>query len=208
MSTYTTEASNSPALAFTPGGTYANITACTPNGTTPAQLFPDGTLNDAATVNSSYTATGGQMFQYFNGAVGTNTVPDAQVALWNLTTGPFGASETEIELNGWCPPGGSSTASFKFAGNAYTGGCSGTPTDLLFSKAGVLVGYVNDSSSGSTINSVTSLTGWKENGGAIGGGGSTSAPEMDPSYAIAGLTLLLGGLAVLRGGRRTLIRVE
>jgi LPXTG-motif cell wall-anchored protein len=35
-----------------------------------------------------------------------------------------------------------------------------------------------------------------------GGGGVTSAPEIDPAGAMAGLTLLAGGLAVLRGRRR------
>jgi len=30
----------------------------------------------------------------------------------------------------------------------------------------------------------------------------TAAPEIDPSSAIAGLTLLLGGLAVIRGRRK------
>ncbi len=42
---------------------------------------------------------------------------------------------------------------------------------------------------------------------ATAGGGSTAAPEIDASTAVGGLTLLLGGLAVLRGrrnGRRPL----
>jgi len=34
-----------------------------------------------------------------------------------------------------------------------------------------------------------------------GGGGTVSAPEIDPASAMAGLTLLMGGLAVLRGRR-------
>jgi hypothetical protein len=33
-------------------------------------------------------------------------------------------------------------------------------------------------------------------------GTPTSAPEIDPSWAITGLTLLAGGLAVLRGRRQ------
>jgi len=36
--------------------------------------------------------------------------------------------------------------------------------------------------------------------------GSMTAPEMDPSSAIAGLTLLLGGLAVIRGRRMTTLK--
>ncbi len=37
--------------------------------------------------------------------------------------------------------------------------------------------------------------------GGGGGGGLVSAPEIDPASAMAGLTLLMGGLAVLRGRR-------
>jgi hypothetical protein len=193
MSTYATNANNSGAGAFIPGGTYANSVACTPNSSAASDLFPDGgPVNDAATVNATYTATGGEMFQYYAGAIGA--VPDAQVAVWNLLTGPFGAQETEIELNGWCP--GGSGASLKFGGNTFTGGCGGTSTDLLFSHSGSLVGYVTDASDGTaTIHAGASVPGWTESG-------VVSAPEIDPSSAMAGLTLLVGGLAVLRGSRR------
>ncbi|HEX4025811.1 MAG TPA: hypothetical protein VHX52_14075 [Steroidobacteraceae bacterium] len=34
-------------------------------------------------------------------------------------------------------------------------------------------------------------------------GAPAAAPEIDPSSAIAGLTLLIGGLAVIRGRRRS-----
>ena len=134
------------------------------------------------------------MFQYYAGAIGPQ--PDAQVVVWNLLTGPFGANETEIELNGWCP--GGSGASFKFGGNTFSGGCGGNPTDLLFSQSGSIVGYVNDASDGTTtIFRSTSVPGWTESGVVA------SAPELNPSSAIAALTLLLGSLAVLRGNRRT-----
>jgi hypothetical protein len=192
MSTYTTNASNSGAAAFIPGGSYANSVACTPNSSSPNDLFPNGPVNDAATFNAAYTATGGEMFQYYTLAVGAQ--PDAQVAVWDLNKGPFGSQETELELNGWCP--GGSGASLKFGGNTYTGGCGGSSTDLLFSQSGSLVGYVTDAANGTaTIHAGTSVPGWTESG-------VVSAPEMDPSTAMAGLTLLLGGLAVLRGGRR------
>ena len=193
MTTYT--ANSDPTTAFTPGGTYANSVACTPNSSNPADLFPNGTpANDSATVNPAFTATGGEMFQYYAGAIGPQ--PDAQVVVWNLLTGPFGANETEIELNGWCP--GGSGASFKFGGNTFSGGCGGNPTDLLFSQSGSIVGYVNDASDGTTtIFRSTSVPGWTESGVVA------SAPELNPSSAIAALTLLLGSLAVLRGNRRT-----
>jgi hypothetical protein len=55
---------------------------------------------------------------------------------------------------------------------------------------------VTDASNGTaTIHAGTSVPGWTESG-------VVSAPEIDPSSAIAGLTLLFGGLVVLRGGRR------
>jgi hypothetical protein len=204
MSTYNTSASNTAALAFTPGGVYANILVCTPNSTLnptpPSVLFPDGTLNDAATVNSLYTATSGEMFQYFTGAVGLE--PQAQVAVWGLTTGPFGANETEIELNGWCPNG--SGASFKFDGATFTGGCGSSPTDLLFNTAGGVVGYVTDGSNGATITKSSSVPGWT----LSGGGSPVSAPEIDAFSVAAALTLLFGGLAVSRGGRRTPVRLR
>jgi hypothetical protein len=194
MSTYTTNASNSGAAAFIPGGSYANAVACTPDSSSPSDLFPaGGPVNDAATVNAAYTATGGEMFQYYTGAIAA--VPNAQVAVWDLLTGPFGAQETELELNGWCPSG--SGASVKFGGNTFTGGCGGASTDLLFSKSGSLVGYVTDASDGTaTIHSGASVPGWTQSG-------AVSAPEIDPASAMAGLTLLLGGLAVLRGSGRT-----
>jgi hypothetical protein len=36
-----------------------------------------------------------------------------------------------------------------------------------------------------------------------GGHGPTAAPEIDPASAMAGLTLLIGGLAVIRGRRKS-----
>jgi hypothetical protein len=202
MSTWTTAASNAATSSFTPGGTYANAVACSASGSA-SVLFPNGvSANDAATVNSLYTASSGEMYQYYSGAIGV--VPDAQVALWNLSAGPSGVAQTEIELNGWCP--GGSGASFKFDGNSYAGGCGSSPTDLLFNTStGALLGYVSDSTTGgaSTIGTVSTLSGWTENGGALGGGGSTvAAPEIDASSAVVAVTLLAGGLAVLRGRRR------
>ncbi len=201
MSTWTNISDPTGAAAFIPGGAYANTVECSASGA-PSVLFPEGLpTNDAATPsgNSAFTATSGEMFSYYTGAVGL--VADAQVALWNLTTGPFGAHETEIELNGWCP--GGSGASFKYDGLTFTGGCGGSSTDLLFSQTGSLVGYVTDASDGTaTIHAGASVPGWTESGG----GGTISAPELDPSVAIAGCTLLVGGMAVLRGRRRPLVR--
>lgn len=42
---------------------------------------------------------------------------------------------------------------------------------------------------------------WTHDFGHNWNSGVVGAPEIDPSSAISGLTLLLGGLTVLRGGR-------
>jgi hypothetical protein len=199
MSTWTTVGNNTAAAtAFVPGGTYSNTVECTASGP-PSVLFGNLTpANDAATVNSAYTANSGEMFQYVSNG------ESAQAVIWNLTTGPYGPSEVEIELNQWCPGGSASspTASFKYHGNTFNGGCDGAPTDLLFSSSGALVGYVSDSTFPSTITQGTSVPGWIQSGGAV------SAPEMHSSTAIAALTLLLGGLVVLRGRRTPLARAQ
>jgi hypothetical protein len=39
-------------------------------------------------------------------------------------------------------------------------------------------------------------------GGGGNGGGVTAAPEIDPASAMSGVSLLIGGLAVLRGRRK------
>ncbi len=44
---------------------------------------------------------------------------------------------------------------------------------------------------------------WIEHHHNYTGSGPTAAPEIDPSSAIAGLTLLIGGLAVIRGRRKS-----
>ncbi len=215
MSTYTTDASNAASFNFTPGGVYLNQTACTPNSAAnpvpTSVLFPDGTFNGASggSDTSPFIATGGAMYQYFTGAITTgssNNIPDAQVSVWNLAN-----TDTEIELNGWCP--GGSGASFKFDGNTFAGGCAaGSAEDLLFNKTGGVIGFVTytngDPSTAAVDLSVKDLTGWTENGSAIGGSGTVSAPEIDASSAVAAVTLLFGGLAVLRGGRRSPIRIR
>jgi hypothetical protein len=213
MSTYTTDVSNSASFNFTPGGVYLNQTACTPNSAAipvpTSVLFPDGTFNGASggSAASPFIATGGAMYQYFTGAIttgSTNNIPDAQVSVWDLKN-----LDTEVELTGWCP--GGSGASFKFGGNTFAGGCSaGSAEDLLFNFAGSVVGFVTytngDPSTAAVDLSLKDLTGWTENGTAIGGSGTVGAPEIDASSAVAAMTLLFGGLAVLRGGRRSLVR--
>jgi hypothetical protein len=212
MSTYNTVATatntaTSPDGAFDPGsGTFANVTECTSVGSTFADLFPDGVANGADNGASPIVATSATMYQFFSGAINSGSsanFPVTQVAVWDL-----GPTETEIELNGWCTAG--PTASFKFDGNTFAGGCSASSAnDLLFNAAGKVIGYVSvDSSDVIHVNSLTgTLAGWTENGNAITGG-TVSAPEIDASSSAAALTLLIGVLAVLRGGRRALVPVR
>jgi hypothetical protein len=98
------------------------------------------------------------------------------------------------------------TASFTMGGVTYTSTGTFLPTstdnDFLFSSTGGLKGELVTNTSG-----VASLTAGVPQGWAIkssGGGGTVSAPEIDPASAVAGITLLAGLLAVLRSGRRTL----
>jgi hypothetical protein len=224
MSTYNTDSTeNSPsgvftsaAGAFIPGGSYLNATVCSPisasNPIATSVLFPDGTFNGAANNDAISTsiATNGTMYQYFADAIttpatpdtpATNNIPTAQVSVWTLAN-----QDTEIEMNGWCPNG--SGASFKFGGNTFAGGCGDTsPDDLLFDKTGSVIGFVSYTDGdprSPTTGVVKDLVGWTENGKALGGS-TIAAPEIDPTSAMAAITLLLGGLAVLRGSRRTLV---
>jgi hypothetical protein len=79
---------------------------------------------------------------------------------------------------------------------------TGTDNTFLFSSSGVLLGALTLDSSGDTILTAGVPAGWKESGGTV------SAPEIDPSTAIAALTLLAGGLAILRGRRSPLVRIR
>jgi hypothetical protein len=182
------------ASAFSPAGASGDtVTACTPQSA--AELFytgagPNTAFNDAATVDSSYTATAGEMIQFYS--AGTLA---SQAVIFTLGT----KSETEIELNGWCS--GTTGGSFTWGGTTYSGGC-GSTTDFLFDSSNKLAGYVTDSVGGpSTITLTTSLP---TNIGWTTGGGTVSAPEIDPASSISAFTLLAGCLAVLHGSRRRL----
>jgi hypothetical protein len=142
--------------------------------------------------------------------------PIEQVIDYTLAGGSLGlaAGDTEVEFNyDGSLNGAKGTASFVMGGVTYTSAGTTLPTgannqnDFIFSKSGALVGalVVDPNSEIASINSGVP-TGWTASGG--GGGGTVTAPEIDPTSAIAALTLLAGGLAVLRGGRRTLLPVR
>jgi len=72
--------------------------------------------------------------------------------------------------------------------SAYAGSGGGGGVGGLICQIELLLGMVSSCPSG--------------NGGS-GGSGPAAAPEMDATSAIAGLTLMVGGLAVIRGRRRS-----
>jgi hypothetical protein len=96
------------------------------------------------------------------------------------------------------------TASFTMGGVTYmsTGGLlpTGTDNDFLFSSTGVLKGELVTDNTGTA----TLVAGVPQGWAIKSGGGTVTAPEIDPASAIAGITLFAGLLTVLRGGRRTL----
>jgi hypothetical protein len=112
-----------------------------------------------------------------------------------LVTLPTGASE--IEFN-YAPGTTGGNASFTMGGVTFTstGLPLATANDFIFNTNGTLFGAVSEDGTSITLNAVP--LGWKESSGVA------SAPEMDPAFAMAGLALLLGALAVVRGNRRPL----
>ena len=99
------------------------------------------------------------------------------------------------------------TASFTMGGVTYMSSGTLLPTstdnDFLFSSTGALKGEIVTDSSGNASLVTGVPQGWTIKSSS-GGGGTVSAPEIDPASAAAGITLFAGLLAVLRGGRRTL----
>jgi hypothetical protein len=63
---------------------------------------------------------------------------------------------------------------------------------------------LSESDGATTIAGVTATNGQICVGSSCGGGGVTSVPEIGPAGALSAFTLLVGGLAVLRGRRRAL----
>jgi hypothetical protein len=136
--------------------------------------------------------------------------PIEQVIDYKLASGGslgLAAGDTEVQFN--YDPSLASTAgvaSFTMGGVTFTssGPLLPTTTDnsFLFSASGALLGALTTDSEGNTVLTAGVPTGWTSSSG--GGGGTTTAPEIDPSYALSGFVLLVGGLAVIRGGRRTL----
>jgi hypothetical protein len=138
--------------------------------------------------------------------------PLEQIMTWtmanNASISQAGDVEVEFNYNTFFNPTlatTAGTASFTMGGVTYTSTGTflptGTDNDFLFSSSGALKGEIVTDSSGTASLVAGVPQGWSIKSG---GGGTVSAPEIDPASAVAGITLLAGLLAVLRSGRRTL----
>jgi hypothetical protein len=197
-------------IAFDPAG-YASsdaVVTCTAQNSSPptatnAMFNIEGqpVPNESYTANhtANFIATSGTIYQINN----QNSDVSADVVVWDLAKMN---GDVEIELNNWCgqtgangETGSNAVGSFTWGKNTFSGGCTGNTTtnDLLFNRAGKLIGWVNDSTSTLSYSPLTKglPAGWTE---------VATTPEIDPASAMAGLTLLAGCVAVLRGRRRTL----
>jgi hypothetical protein len=126
----------------------------------------------------------------------------------NASVSQAGDVEVEFNYNTFSNPAlatTAGTASFTMGGVTYTSTGTFLPTstdnDFLFSSTGALKGEIVTDSTGTASLVAGVPQGWSIKSG---GGGTVSAPEIDPASAVAGITLLAGLLVVLRSGRRTL----
>ena len=140
----------------------------------------------------------------------TPSNPVEQVIDYKLAAGGtlgLAAGDTEVQFN--YDSSLASTkglASFTMSGITFTsnGPLLPTSTDnsFLFGASGALIGALTLDVSGNTVLAAGVPTGWTESGGTV------TVPEIDASTSIAALTMLAGGLAVLRGRRTPLVRIR
>jgi len=149
---------------------------------------------------------------YTTGNLGSQTIQD-QIIVYTLAdnTGNSGmlfdphtiaalssnstlSGDVEIQFN----YNDAANASFTFGGYTYSSPTGGTPdADFLFSASGVFLGSLTADGSTGVNYSSSELGGWSNSPA----GGTLAAPEIDSSSTIAALTLLIGMLAVMKGGR-------
>jgi hypothetical protein len=175
---------------------------------------------------SGLAITAATQYDYYakaipNPSVCATTTPSApleQVIVYKLAAGNTaglagggtvglagGDIEVEFNYNTSSLPTTAGTASFTMGGIKYasTGGRlpTGTDNDFVFSSTGKYVGELSGPTGGAAV-LTTNLApqGWTA---SSGGGGTTSAPELDATSAASALTLVMGCLMVARGGRRS-----
>jgi hypothetical protein len=141
------------------------------------------------------------------------TLPDASVlaADPNLNNLVAAAGGTEIQFNydsSQLNVANLGPASFTLGGTTYTSASGGSALlfgadNFVFDSAGKFLGsFVADAISGTT--SLVAGVGGAIAGWGTGSGSTMGAPEIDPSSAMAALTLLAGGLVVLSSKSRAL----
>jgi hypothetical protein len=138
--------------------------------------------NPASQADPTLAATGAVMYEWVdlnpNNETFTVNMPDAEVIVWSIPANTGSGSSIkwpggfEFELDWWCgntltgAAASGETPSITWMGNSYTytDGCSSfNGDDLLFNDSGVLVGYVDNPTSGTpTVTLGTSAPGWTE----------------------------------------------
>lgn len=191
---------------FNPGAPTANSAALVAN---------TNFITTDSGVGGGLDITGATQYDWYTNPIPSSCTPTPsdpieQVIDYQLAAGGtlgLAAGDTEVQFN--YDPSLASTkgiASFTMGGVTFTsnGPLLPTSTDnsFLFSATGAFLGALTLDSSGNTVLTAGVPTGWTESGG------TTTVPEIDPSSAIAALTLLAGGLVVLRGRRTPLVLVR
>ena len=177
-------------------------------------LFSTLLLLPTANAQVSYTATdiSGSTWQY-NYTV-TNNLPGAN--LLEFTTffaqGEYSNLTLSSSPGNWSPIVAQPDPNLPAAGfydsqaldSGLTSGASQSGFSVQFTYDGAgtpgpqTFNFVDPNSFATLVAGLTTLTG--------GGGGTMSAPEIDPSSTSAAMTLLLGTLAVMRGRRGAIRR--
>ena len=137
-----------------------------------------------------------QVMTYTMGATSVSQAGDLEVG-FNYNTDGVPSLATTV-----------GTASFTMGGVTYSSTGTLLPTinnnDFLFSSTGSLLGEIVTATNGS-VSLVSGVPqGWTIK--TSGGGGTISAPEIDPRSSFAGLALLAGIVAVARGSRRQTLK--
>jgi hypothetical protein len=166
-----------------------SLPAGSPLGSITALSFAPGTGVPGYSI-----ATLNNLTEYaFGGSV---AVPNEQTIIDPVPVTSGTTSTFSVQFNYADTFGGpAETASLTVNDTTYTAknpGALSDTTGVLTFVNGVLQGAAN------YVGSWTETT----SGGGGNPGGGMSAPEIDPASAISALTLLAGGLAILRGGKR------
>ncbi len=196
-----------PSIPFNPGAPTANSAVLVAGSGITTDDFVNGFAITAATQYDWFTNPVPDASTQCTTPTSTGPLPVEQVIDYTLAAGNAGlpsAATEEVDFNyDFGLNGAKGTASFTMGGSTYssTGGLlpTGTDNDFIFGNNGLFLGSMTTDSSGVSSFSTAVPLGWTCAGSC---GTVASAPEIDPASSIAALTLLTGGLAVLRGRRK------